>query len=95
LVDWELACVGDPCWDIGSVFNDYLSFWLLSVPVTGQELSEESLALARYPLDKMQPAIGAFWAAYIRRMGLDAGTADEWLVRSVQFAAARLLQTAF
>ena len=95
LVDWELASVGDPCWDIGSVFNDYLSFWLLSVPVTGQELSEESLALARYPLDKMQPAIGAFWAAYIRRMGLDAGTADEWLVRSVQFAAARLLQTAF
>jgi hypothetical protein len=95
LVDWELASIGDPCWDVGSVFNDYLCFWLLSVPVTGQELSEEALEMARYPLDKMQPAIQAFWAAYTGRMGLDAATADKWLERSVQFAAARLLQTAF
>jgi Ser/Thr protein kinase RdoA (MazF antagonist) len=36
IVDWELASMGDPCWDVASVFNDYLSFWLLSIPVTGE-----------------------------------------------------------
>lgn len=95
IVDWELASVGDPCWDVGSVFNDYLSFWLFSIPITGEMPPERFLELARYPLEKMQPAIQAYWQAYVRQMGLDAATADRWLLRAVQFAAARLIQTAF
>jgi thiamine kinase-like enzyme len=95
LIDWELASIGDPCWDIGSVFNDYLSFWLLSIPITGEDPPDRYLEMARYPLAKMQPAIRAFWQAYTRRMKLDPATAEEWLIRSVRYCAARLVQTAY
>lgn len=95
LVDWELATVGDPCWDIGSVFSDYLGFWLQSTPITGEEPPEQFLELARYPLGKMQPAMSQFWLSYVWHMGLDVATAYRWLVRSVQYAAARLIQATF
>jgi hypothetical protein len=95
LIDWEHSTVGDPCWDVGSVFNDYLSFWLLSIPITGADPPDRFLQLARYPLDKMQPSIRAFWQAYIQRMGLDAVTASEWLLLSTRYAAARLVHTAY
>jgi aminoglycoside phosphotransferase (APT) family kinase protein len=95
IVDWEIARTGDPCWDIGSVFHDYLGFWLLSIPVTGTMPPEEFLKLARFPLEKMHPALRAFWETYVRTMGLVAEEADRWLLRSVRYAAARLIQTAF
>ena len=43
----------------------------------------------------MHPALRAFWETYLRTMGLDAEEADQWLLRSVRYAAARLIQTAF
>jgi hypothetical protein len=95
LVDWELAGLGDPCWDTGSVFSSYLSFWLLSFVVARDSGDGGSMQLARYPLGAMQPAMLAFWKAYIQRMALGAAESRQWLRRSVRYAAARLLQTAF
>jgi aminoglycoside phosphotransferase (APT) family kinase protein len=95
IVDWELARVGEPCWDVGSVFGDYLGFWLASIPITGEEPPDRFLQLARYPIEKMQPAMRSFWKAYAAGMGLTAEEQDEWLLRSVRYAAARLLQTAY
>jgi hypothetical protein len=95
IVDWELARIGDPCWDTGSAFSDYLSFWLLSIPVTGEEPPDRFLELAKYPIEKMHPAIRAFWDAYRRTMALDPTQSEDWLLRSVRYAAARLVQTAY
>lgn len=95
IVDWELAGIGDPCWDVGSVFNDYLSYWLGSIPTTGEAPPERFIELARYPLGKMHPAIRLFWESYVRRIELDAPTSAEWLLRAVKYAAARLVQTVY
>jgi hypothetical protein len=95
IVDWELATRGDPRWDVGSVLSSYLSFWLLSIPLTGETPPERFIELARYPLEKMQPAIRSFWQSYVRQVGLSAPVASEWLPRAVQYGAARLVQTAF
>jgi hypothetical protein len=95
LVDWELARLGDPCWDVGSVFSSYLSFWLSSIPITGEDPPDRFLELSNYPLERMQPALRSFWASYVQQMDLDASIADQWLLRSVRYAAARLVQTAF
>ena len=95
IVDWETASIGDPRWDIASVFNDYLSFWLLSIPLTDETPSERFIELARYPLERMHPAIRLFWQSYVRRMELSTTSANEWLLRVVQYGAARLVQTAF
>jgi Phosphotransferase enzyme family len=95
IVDWEFADLGDSCWDAGAVFSNYLSFWLFSIPVAGEEPPDRFLELAQYPLERMQPAIRAYWQAYIRGMGLDTAKSQESLLRAVKYAAARLIQTGF
>ncbi|HYP41983.1 MAG TPA: aminoglycoside phosphotransferase family protein [Chloroflexia bacterium] len=95
IVDWELAGPGDPCWDAGSVFGEYLGHWLLSIPVTGEDPPDRFMEMARYPLEKIQPAMRRFWQSYARGMGLGDIEAQAWLVRAVRYAAARLLRTAF
>ncbi len=95
VIDWEAACRGDPCWDIGAVFSDYLSFWLFSIPVTGRDLPERFPELARSPLQRMHPALATCWQAYRQRAGLQEPESGERLRRAVSFAAARLIATAF
>lgn len=95
IVDWELAGVGDPCWDTGSIFSEYLSLWLRSIPITGKDPPERFLSLASYPLPRMQPAIRAFWHSYTSAMGLSLPVAAQWLMRAVKYCGARLVQTAF
>jgi len=95
IVDWEIAGVGDACWDVGSVFSDYLGFWVLSMPITAEARPNEIRKLARFPLERMQPAIRAFWQAYIHQMKLDGPTANQYLLRSVRYGAARLVQAGF
>jgi aminoglycoside phosphotransferase (APT) family kinase protein len=95
LVDWEFADLGDPCWDVGSVFADYLTLWLFSIPITGEQPPDRFLELARYPLERIQPALRAFWRVYVGRMGLDAAAADRALRRATAYGAARLVQSAF
>ena len=94
LVDWELASLGDPAWDVGSVLHDYLSFWLISIPITGEAPPDRFLELARYPLERMLPAMGAFWQAYTSARRLDASVARELLGRAVRLGGARLVQAA-
>lgn len=95
LVDWELAGVGDPCWDVGAAFSGYLGAWLLSVPFVGEDGIERYLKYARFPLGRMRPTIRAIWRAYARQMRLDAATEDQWLLRATRYAGAGLIHTAF
>lgn len=95
IIDWELADTGDPCWDVGSVLSNYLGFWLMSIPLIDELSSERCLNLARYPLERMAPALHTFWKAYMRSMHLDESKSREWFLRAVRFGAARLVQTAF
>ena len=95
LVDWELAGWGDPCWDVGSVFSEYLRSWLHSIPMAGEGPPDQFLELAAYPLETIQPAIRRFWTAYTRQMRLTPAVAGAWLRRATRYSAARLVQTAF
>lgn len=95
LIDWELACIGDPCWDAGSVFNDYLRSWVLSIPITALESVSRVAGACRYPLETMQPAIRAYWRSYIHHMAVPSTNAYEWLIRSIRYGSVRLIQTAY
>ncbi len=95
LVDWELAHIGDPAWDVGSLFSSYLSLWLFSIPITDETPPDQFMGIAGYPLEKLQPAILSFWHSYACYMKLDSVTAGPWLLKAVRYAAARLIQTAF
>ncbi len=95
LVDWEAAGHGDARWDIGSLLSHYLSFWIFSIPITGQTPPERFPALAAYPLERMQPAVRACWQAYVAELALDSMAAQQCLGGAVELAAARLVLTAF
>lgn len=95
LIDWETADVGDAAWDVGAIFQAYLTFWIMSIPIRSDASLDQLLELAPYPIEAMQPAIRAFWMAYAERRQLAAGQRRELLTRSAGYAAARMLQTAY
>lgn len=92
IIDWECSGIGDPCWDVGSVFSAYLSLWVLSMPMLTNTHPDAQGDLCRFPLAAMQPAIRTFWAEYARCMSLDIQQREIFLWRSTLYSAIRLIQ---
>jgi hypothetical protein len=90
IVDWELATVGDPSWDIATVLGEYLTLWVLSMP----EYGHASVKSATVSLSSLQPAIRSFLRAYFRASS-NSACATLRLRRGIEFVAPRLLQTVF
>lgn len=95
LVDWEMADLGDPCWDVGALLQSFLVFWILSLPLAGQVEPAQLIEMAQHPLNDMQPSIRSFWRGYRGAMSLDAGKAKDLLLRCVRFSGARMIQSTF
>ncbi|MEU8007098.1 phosphotransferase [Catellatospora sp. NPDC049111] len=94
IVDWELAGLGDACWDTGSVMADYLSLWRASVLLVDDQAAEQATGDGLRQLERIQPAMRAFWNTYVKCMRHEPALANELLVRTARFTAVRLLQTA-
>jgi aminoglycoside phosphotransferase len=94
LIDWELCGVGDPGWDIGAFFGEYLRAWLQSIPIADPRNPGWLLAHAGLPLRRMRPALRAFWDAYTRHGTTTAAESGGLLARAVRFAAVRMLSAA-
>jgi Phosphotransferase enzyme family len=96
VVDWEIADLGDPRWDVGSMLQSWLAYWIFSMPADGTVSDPEQLAArAHYPLERMRPAIRAFWTAYATTMGI-AGQEERGLLHTcMSFGGARMIQTVF
>lgn len=92
LIDWELAGLGDPAWDVGSVLAGYLTVWAGSIPLAGDLSFDRCVALAGRPLVTVQPALRAFWEGY-RTAGQPNADEQAFAMRAVRYAAARLMQT--
>jgi tRNA A-37 threonylcarbamoyl transferase component Bud32 len=95
LVDWELAHFGDPAWDVGSAFADWIHQWVCSMPA-GRELSSAEMAeRAAFPLHHVQGIVGGLWIGYVRAVGLEGDAEQYMLLRSIRYCSARLLQRAY
>lgn len=93
IIDWELSGIGDPAWDVGSVIGSFLSLWISSLPFVPGTSLPRLVKLARIPLARIRPGIGAFWSAYAAELPPRARRA--LLARALRFAAARLVQHAW
>ena len=76
VIDWEMACVGDPLWDAAGILQAYWEVW-----VRGLAGGEELRMAAR-----------EFWKSYAAELAPEGDPAES-LVRTVRYAAARLIQT--
>ncbi len=88
LIDWELAGRGDPAWDVGTIFSNFLARWLFSMTFD-RGASPGLRRTAHEPLAPMHAAIRRFWRAYTASGGHVS------LIRATRFAGVRLIQTAF
>jgi hypothetical protein len=97
LVDWELADIGDACWDVGAILQTYLSVWVMSAPAAGHEVTPAPAQEApeSYSLEALQPSLRAFWAGYSGALRVSLDEASALLERCVRYAAARMIQSAY
>jgi aminoglycoside phosphotransferase (APT) family kinase protein len=95
LIDWEFAGVGDPRWDIGSVFSAYLSFWVMSIPMAADHPPQRYIHLAGFPMERTHAMLREFWRTYVNTVDMSVREARNVLLNSVRFSAARLIQTAY
>ena len=73
LVDWELVRWGDPAWDLGSAFADFLLLWIRSLPLCAGRSASETVQEAGHPLARLRPAMQAVWSGYAEATGVAAG----------------------
>jgi thiamine kinase-like enzyme len=94
IVEWELADWGDSCWDLAAIMSAYLSFWVQSLPASASD-PDAMVAQARYPVERMQPAMQSFWRTYASYRGVSGDLTRGLLRRTALYMGARMIQTAF
>jgi hypothetical protein len=95
IIDWELIEFGDRRWDIGSVFQAYLSHWIMR---HYRDKSQQREQLLQHTIDSMPAmfaSIDTFWHTYCDGMQLAAQDRPLYLQQCLEFAAIRMLRTAF
>ena len=90
LIDWERCGWGDPVCDLGSILSNYLLIWLGSLVVDSSIQLEESLRLARTPLELLQPSITTLIQTYLSHFP-ELQRRPDFLERLVQFTGLALL----
>jgi hypothetical protein len=94
VIDWEMADLGDECWDLGSVLQAYLTFWIFMLPLDTASL-EAATASTPFRPEQLKAALGTFWRSYAMARGLDHQASRKMLRRSLACGAARMVQTAY
>ncbi len=95
IIDWEIADIGDECWDVGGVIQAYLTFWIFSLPLNSGLGLAEVAASSPFDADSIKPALASYWSSYFAARKLDPSASREMLARCVSCAAARMIQTAY
>lgn len=96
ITDWEMATIGDPAWDIGSIFQEFVRLWLSLLPITGADSAEQLINISKESFQNMQKFLRAFWNGYYE--GIDDKSAkelNELLIKSTNFCSLRLIQSAY
>jgi hypothetical protein len=95
MIDWEMADLGDECWDVGAIFQAYFSFWIFLLPLgPGVSLGQAAEA-SPYRAEDMQAALAAFWKSYAQARVISGRAERRLLERTMACAAARMVQTAY
>lgn len=95
LIDWEIADIGDPLWDVAGVFQSYLSAWVLSfnntISVKHEQIDEASFL----SIETIKPVLKHFWESYVSAVKIPNELLQKQLIKTLEYAAIRMIQTAF
>lgn len=69
LIDWELAGVGDPLWDVACLQADYLRFWALCASNFNPKDADDYVNVAPFEKTAMAGFLATFWRTYAHARG--------------------------
>lgn len=93
LIDWEIANIGDPLWDVAGFLQSYLFFWVTNLIAgpNGFQLMAGQEYLDSVPRNKVT---SIFWKTYVKKQGWTNKKATTAKIKTMKYTAARLLQSA-
>jgi thiamine kinase-like enzyme len=95
LLDWELAQLGDPAWDVGAALHAFIAEAVLGLELTDGTSPEAAAGLLGSVISRLLPAHRDFWRSYLeaaRRTDPEAGAILDRLPGHV---ATRLIKSAY
>lgn len=92
LIDWELADLGDPLWDVAAIFQNYLSLWAAT---EANGYTADASPPQVFQLEQVQPSMQVFWERYARNAGWSEEEAQSQLTKTMGFTALKLVHTCF
>ncbi|HIK06439.1 MAG TPA: aminoglycoside phosphotransferase family protein [Trichormus sp. M33_DOE_039] len=92
LIDWERSTWGDPALDLGKLIGSYLLIWLNSLLFSQSLTIEQSLRLAKIPLEEIQPSIAALTKAYLQQFPEILLDRPDFIKQLIQCAGFALIQ---
>jgi hypothetical protein len=96
LLDWEYGILGDPMWDLGCIFNDFICYWLFSLDLSRNKPFSDIISLSKRPLTEMQSYIRATWQGYIETLNIDSIDVErKLLMKAILYCSARLVNSAY
>ncbi|MGH2667185.1 phosphotransferase family protein [Flavobacterium sp.] len=93
LIDWELADIGDPIWDVAGLIQSYVTTWLLGFDNNNPYSQTLPEYMQPYDIKNMQPSAQAFLYEYMELQQYEKLDQAVFLTKVMQFTAARIIQT--
>jgi aminoglycoside phosphotransferase (APT) family kinase protein len=95
LLDWEMAQLGEPAWDVGAVLHAFITEAVLGLELTDGTSPEAAAGLLGRLVPRLLPAHRDFLSVYQAAARLTDGEAEAFLHRLPLHVAARLLKSAY
>lgn len=94
LIDWEIADIGDPMWDIAGVIMSLITLAVADSPYQPKDMSQFPANEPIKALENVWPVFKKFWQQYADKTKAHLGDPNIAIEKALHFAGARLLQTA-
>lgn len=91
LIDWELADIGDPLWDLATVMQNYLTLWL----TTDLPDQQQASYFKKVSHEQVQPWIQQLWARYVQQLKWPPAQIQPALLKTIRYCALKLIHTCF
>lgn len=93
LIDWELADIGDPLWDVAGLLQSYLTTWLLGFDNNNPYCNELPEYNSPFDINLMQPSAKHFLYNYLKFKEYAVSEYNFFFTKTIQLTAARIIQT--
>jgi hypothetical protein len=94
IIDWEIADIGDPLWDVAGIFMSILMMAVAESPYQPKDMSQFPINEPIKALAPCWPLMAQFWQCYVKKNGQQWINPTAALEKALHFAGARLIQTA-